>query len=350
MIRPLFVIGASRTGTTALTDYMNQHEEILVCMERYKWVYDQMDSSFFTFRRILDYEPQPRGSGKGETNTAWERHAELLANKDPSRLRWVGDKHGAEDWRFRAISENNPGAHFLITYRPIEEVVESFENRVRNPDIPALAGKDGVELGVNAWNRALRNSREYLETYEEPNGLIVSYHDFFNGFENYVPLLSEFLELEFDDSILKGWRETSGEFEGSRRKKSPMTEKKAAYIEENKDHDAEAWMLERIARQWNEPGLYKRTVGREKGRHRLINALMEQKKQEKTQNEIARRHERHADRLSGELEVESKRVIAVEEERRRLEARMGEVRSSRSYKILQGARFVRSTISKLITR
>lgn len=330
MTRPLFVVGASRSGTTALTNYVNQHEEILVCIERYKRVYDRMDASFFTFRRILDYEPRREG---GETNIARERHLELLARKDPNRLKWIGDKQGAQAKRFRAISENNPGAHFLITYRPVEEVVESFEERARESSSPVFAGKDGLKLGVEAWNRALRSSREYLETFEEPNGLVVSYHDFFGGFEDYVPLLSEFLELDFDDSILDVWRETSREFEGSRRKKEPITEGKAAYIEQNKDHGAEAWMLERVARQWTEPGLYKPAAGRGRGRP----------------GHVLRCGQR-AGRLAEELGAVSARLAAAEEERRRLEERMGEVRRSRGYRVLRGVGRVRSAISRLVKR
>ncbi len=122
MIRPLFVIGASRSGTTAVTDYLNHHEEILICRERYKRVHEEIDPGLLTYERILDYEPQREG---GETNIPREHHVELLARKDPAKLRWIGDKQPAGARRYRAISRNNPGAHFLITYRPIEEVVES---------------------------------------------------------------------------------------------------------------------------------------------------------------------------------------------------------------------------------
>lgn len=82
MIRPLFVIGASRSVTIAAMEYMNQHEEILIGRERYKRNYEQMDPALLTFDRMLDYEPQREG---GETNIPREYHVDLLAKKDEER-------------------------------------------------------------------------------------------------------------------------------------------------------------------------------------------------------------------------------------------------------------------------
>ena len=347
MIRPLFVIGSSRSGTTALTDYLNQHEEILICRERYKRVPEQIDPSLLTYDRILDYKPQRRG---GETNIPREHHVELLDRKNPAKLKWIGDKQPAESRRYRAISENNPGAHFLITYRPIEEVVESFEDRTKELDNPVFGGKDGVKMGVAEWNRAMTSAREYLETYDEPNGLIISYHDFFYRKEDYVPLLSEFLEIDFDDSILEAWANTSREFENRRRKKEPTTEAKAKYINENKDHDVDEWMLERIARQWSEPGLYKQSVGRERSRQKLAAALANQLQQERADTRELQQLERRSKQLEAEMRAERKRVKTAGEKHRNLNAKMEAVRSSRSWELLTGIGLIRSAIRRSIKR
>lgn len=347
MVRPLFVIGASRSGTTAIMEYMNQHEEILVCRERYKRNYEQMDPALLTFDRVLDYEPRREG---GETNIPREYHVELLAKKDPAKLKWIGDKQPAGSRRYRAISENNPGAHFLITYRPIEEVVESVEDRTKELDNPVFGGKDGVKLGVAAWNRAMTSAREYLESYGEPNGLIISYHKFFSRPSDYVPLLSEFLELDFGDSILQAWSDASRKFEGGRREKESITNAKAEYIEENKDHDAEVWVLERIARQWSEPGLYKQTVGRDRGRQRLAAALTAQRQQEKTEARKVQQSERRIGGLQEELAAEREKVESAEERNRDLEAQMKAVRSSRTWELLTGISHIRSAVRRSVWR
>jgi hypothetical protein len=57
-LRALFVSGCARSGTTAFSDYLNQHPELLVCRERYKYIADEITPDHFTFDRILDYKPQ----------------------------------------------------------------------------------------------------------------------------------------------------------------------------------------------------------------------------------------------------------------------------------------------------
>ncbi len=331
LARPLFVAGPSRSGTTALIDYLNQHDEVLICMERYKFVNDKVDPSLLTFERILDYEP----SREGETDVLRERHIELLGSKNPSKLKWIGDKGPGHARRYKVLSKNNPGAHFIITYRPIEEVVESFEDRAKNLDDPWIGGKDGLKMGVAAWNRALQGAREYLENDPEPNGLILNYHDFFYRNEECIPLISRFLEIEFDDSIREAWASSSRDFETRRRKKEPMTEEKAKYIEENKDHDAEAWILERIERQWSDPGLYKKSFGEESGRRSLAAALIREKDRQEEARDLGYRNvEQRAESLEAEIESARKRAEALLESNRKLEEQMNSVRNSRIWKLL----------------
>lgn len=249
-MRPLFIAGPARSGTTALADYLNQHEEILVCRERYKRVVDDIDPSFFTFGRILDYEPQPKG---GETNVPREYHEELLESKDPAKLSWIGDKHPGYVRELKTLAENNPGARFILTYRPVEEVAESFEARSKNPDDSWLGGKNGFRLGVNHWNRAMRSIREFIEGEDtDSEVLVVSYHDFFYRNEDCVPLISRFLEIEFDAAVLAAWREMSSGFEGGRRRKELPTEKQRAFLEETRDRASEEWVVRYIERQWRE--------------------------------------------------------------------------------------------------
>ena len=119
-MRLLFVGGPPKSGTTALVRYLNQHPEVLLCMERYKWVPPHLiRPDLFTFERILDYRPSPRGD-RQETNTPRDYHVELLAGKDPERLKWIGDKTPSYVEQLRWLSENNPGASFIIIYRPLE--------------------------------------------------------------------------------------------------------------------------------------------------------------------------------------------------------------------------------------
>jgi hypothetical protein len=57
-MRPLFVAGNQRSGTTALARYLNHHSQILICVERYKYVQpENITPDLFSFERILAVDP-----------------------------------------------------------------------------------------------------------------------------------------------------------------------------------------------------------------------------------------------------------------------------------------------------
>lgn len=253
-VKILFVGGPPRSGTTALVHYLNRHPQMLICMERYKWVQPHLITpELFTFDRILDYRTGQRGR-RGETNTPRKHHVELLARKNPENLEWIGDKTPAYVEKLRWLSENNPGASFILTYRPLEEVVESFEARFKDPGDAWSLG--GFEEGVELWNAAMRSARNFLDSARNLNVLIVSYHDFFYDNEALIPQLASFLDIEIDRELRAAWAAMSRSFETRRRPKEPLSDGMRAYLAANKAGAAERAVLEHIGRQREELELY----------------------------------------------------------------------------------------------
>lgn len=221
-------------------------------MERYKWVPPHLITpELFTFERILNYRT---GDGRGETNTPREHHVELLADKNPERLQWIGDKTPAYVEKMRWLSQNNPGASFILTYRPLEDVAESFEARSRDPGDSWRFG--GFQAGVEHWNAAMRSTRNFLNHARNLNVLIVDYHDFFYNNEALIPLLSSFLDIGIDQKLRATWREMSLSFEAARRPKEPLSDEMRAYLAANKDEAAERRVLKHIRRQQEDLDLY----------------------------------------------------------------------------------------------
>ena len=268
----LFVGGPQRSGTTALVRYLNRHPEVLLCNERYKWMPPRyIWPELFTFERILDYRTSPHREDREETNTPREYHAELLAGKDPGRLKWIGDKNPAYVKNLDRLSENNPGASFILTYRPLEEVAESFEARSKAPEDPWLMG--GFETGVEFWNTAMRSTRDFVESAVNLNVLILDYHDFFYDNRTTISLISRFLDIEIEQELRDAWREMSRKFETGRRSKETLSEEQRAYVEANKDREAERWVLERIQRQKQELALYSPEAASAMAEERRLSAV-----------------------------------------------------------------------------
>jgi len=240
--RPLFVAGSPRSGTTGLVSYLNRHREILICRERYKYVSPRgITPELFTFERILDFRD-------GETNQSRDAHVKLLERKDPGTLKWVGDKYPQYYKNLPTLARNNRGARFIVLYRPVEEVAESFEARASNPK-DRWPQKNGFEAGIRLWNASLQHTRSFVESRSDPRLLIVDYHRFFGASDSFIPLLSSFLDVDFDDQVRSAWAKMSSRFAEGRRTKVPISPGHERLVRELKDHEAEAWTLDHLESQ-----------------------------------------------------------------------------------------------------
>ncbi len=328
-VKPLFVCGPARSGTTAFADYLNRHQEILVCQERYKGgrARARITPDDFAFDRILDIRPEEtqRPIWKNGSEFFVKYHTELLTKKDPAKLKWIGDKGPFYVQWMDALAGNNPGARFIVLYRPIEEVVESWEARAKDPD-DHWYSHHSVEKAVETWNMALRKTREFIESSPAPRLLIIGYHDFFYRNETVVSLVSRFLGLEFDEAVTRAWREASLEFESGRRRKEQLSEEQRSFIEEHADRDAEEWVLERIEKQWIEPGLYAEESIEAKP------ALLDEMEAR------AWRLKRHLEELQEQNQREVKKLsrtlARAQKENRNLRRQLESVRASRSWRLL----------------
>ena len=344
----LFVGGPPRSGTTALVDYLNRHPEILLCMERYKWVAPRdIQPQLFTFERILDYRLALRGD-KEETNTPREYHKELLASKDLERLKWIGDKLPAYVETLDRLSENIPGANFILTYRPLEEVAESFEALSNagpeNPWWKNLRGnKDSFKIGVDYWNAAMRSTRNFIESAKNLNVLILSYHDFFYDKQVATHLLSRFLDIEIDQELRDAWGEMSRKFETDRRSKEPLSEEQQVYIEANKDKEAEQWVLNYVRRQLRDLDLYSPEATRVLARERRSSAMrvaQERAKARDLEQESKTLKERNQSlkqesKTLKERNQSLKQVVRrLRERQRNLNRQLQEIHSSRGWQLV----------------
>ena len=323
----LYIGGPSRSGTTALTSYLNRHPEMMICRERFKWIpRKDVTPEVFTFERILDFED---GYEKRDTARRKQVHQDLVNRKDPEKLRWMGDKLPAYVRTLDRLAENNPGASFILTYRPIEEVAESFEARSRNPEDAWLGGRDGFWLGIEAWNRAMRHTRDFIESGVNPNVLVVGYHDFFYRNEEFVPLISRFLDLTFDEEVLGSWREESRSFEVERREKEPMSEEQQALIDEHADREAESYVLRRIEEQHEEFDLYSPEAAR-----RLISERRRFAVRVAGERKAAKAEKRKLRARAEKVEVLAKENENLTRRARNLERQIRDIRSSRSWRLL----------------
>jgi hypothetical protein len=149
--------------------------------------------------------------------------------------------------RMESVAGNNPGARFIVIYRPIEEIAESWEPEDADD---RQNSNDGFGHAVKTWNRGLQGTRRFIRDSLIPRVLLINYHDFLYRTETVAPLISRFLELELDEISPV---ELSDEVPQSERVRSG---EKRSLIQKHANRAAEAWILDRIEKQWVKPGLY----------------------------------------------------------------------------------------------
>ena len=179
-------------------------------------------------------------------------HAGLLANRDPARLRWIGASNSDYARRMESVAGNNPGARFIVVYRPVEEIAESWEAKDADNH---QSSNNGLGREVITWNRSLQSTRRFIRESLVPRVLLISYHDFLYRTEALVPLISRFLELEFDESVTADLADEVPQ-SGRVRSEERLGREKRSLIQKHANRAAEAWILDRIEKQWEEPGLY----------------------------------------------------------------------------------------------
>jgi len=251
----LFVCGCDRSETMALADYLNQHPEILVCQERPKTQQQgEIALDLSTFERMLDFGPEETGDSapNDDGNRLIRPHAGLLANRDPARLRWIGASNSDYARRMESVAGNNPGARFIVVHRPVEEIAESWEAKDADNH---QSSNNGLGREVITWNRSLQSTRRFIRESLVPRVLLISYHDFLYRTEALVPLISRFLELEFDESVTADLADEVPQ-SGRVRSEERLGREKRSLIQKHANRAAEAWILDRIEKQWEEPGLY----------------------------------------------------------------------------------------------
>jgi hypothetical protein len=251
----LFVCGCDRSGTKALADYLNRHPEILVCEERSSTTQQgELTLDLPTFERMLDSPPEETGdpASDNDGDRLIKPHPELLANKGPARLRWIGASNSDYVRRMESVAGNNPGARFIIMYRPIEEIAESWETKDADDN---QNRSNGFGRAVKTWNRSLQGTRRFIRGSLVPRVLLISYHDFLYRTETVVPLISRFLGLEVDESVTADMSDRALQSEKVMSRET-LGRKERSLLEKHANRAAEAWILDRIEKQWKEPVLY----------------------------------------------------------------------------------------------
>lgn len=157
----VFLCGVPRSGTTALTEAINLHDEAVIGIERFKYILARaktLDEPLELFReeRFFDYRPDDtniRLAG-GKFGHIYNRAAEKFAAAEV-----IGDKVPMLYKRLPFLREHFPGCKALVILRRPDRVASSWQQRADNPK-DHWPEENDFRAGVSAWNDALKQITE----------------------------------------------------------------------------------------------------------------------------------------------------------------------------------------------
>jgi hypothetical protein len=203
----VFICGAPRSGTTAITKLLNHHPSIAIGIERYKNVpSEQLVPSVFTKERFFDFRPT-------DTNVSFVKHYTRLAKKFDN-VSWVGDKVPRYYTKYDLLLRNFPNCKIGYMLRHIHPLASSWNVRADEPTDSWPLAND-YRRAVEDWNTSIGLTLRFLERY--PDQLfVVEYERLFSGDEDVLQAVFNELGITVPDAtvvyfrkLTEGWADRS---------------------------------------------------------------------------------------------------------------------------------------------
>lgn len=200
----LIVTGVSRSGTTALAELLNAHDEICIGIERYKFQYLRLgnyDPDLFGFDRFFDFRaedtniiPAKRPHWKTVYDaiaTKWEK-ARIIGDKVPDMAPILGDFFDA-----------NPGYKYIYILRNLKDVGLSWQARADRPRDRWPAGR-GFVAACESWEKqqiAIHGLSRRPEMQQKM--LLLDYDQMFDPASQTDEAILRFLDLPPSDEFAR---------------------------------------------------------------------------------------------------------------------------------------------------
>ena len=185
----VFVMGAARSGTTAMAELLNHHPRVCLGIERFKYV-KALSPALFEEERFFAFDAKDTNILPG-LDEHWRGIYEAMRFKWPGAV-VHGDKLGAR--LLGRVLEGFPDARIVYMLRGIDGVASSWNARARKGDGRWPASND-FRAAVPSWNTVNAAALE-ARSARPSRMLVVEYERFFSGGAGPAEQLAAWLGVE----------------------------------------------------------------------------------------------------------------------------------------------------------
>ncbi len=180
----LFLGGPPRSGTTALVQLLNQHPQIALGVERYKYVYgdksrwDEIGPPLYLRPRFFDLQATDTNISLGNAkNNAYGLNGRQLLEAKFDAAQYHGDKLPSIIKFADLLNQRLGACKFIIIFRDIERMCSSWNVRAQRP-ADSWPAENDFRQAVSNYNFNVANALQHHRTDAE-RFLLVSYEKLF---------------------------------------------------------------------------------------------------------------------------------------------------------------------------
>lgn len=239
--RYLFLSGIQRSGTTALTNVMNHHEQICICVERYKKLmhferHKMFVPELFALDNLLDFSKGYTNLDPSHSDRFKGFYNDLEANYE--NLVYIGDKVPNNYPFIPYVHEVFPGARTIFIVRNLHDTACSWQARADREGDGWPEDKT-AERSLKPWNEHNATVLKMKQRHPE-DCLVVNYDTFFDGDpadNSAIKRLTDFLGLILDDPLSDAFRQARKKYASKLKgKERSLSQATLEYLEMNADN------------------------------------------------------------------------------------------------------------------
>ena len=304
----LFVAGCPRSGTTALVKILNSHYQIILGMERFKYVKKKITPNHFTKTNFLALHKQETNIFEKNRDNSYEEIDRKFQN---NKIEIIGDKYPQYYTQLEYLKTTFDPCQFLFLFRDSYEVASSFNVRAENKK-DHWPAKNDFRAAVHHWNRSLKKLHEYTKKNSDKDFYIVRYEWLYAGNITYFETILNFLGISMTEEMYQKFETMTSNWETMKCKELHLTDEMREYISTNKDSALEKWCTDLSANQFIE-NMSNNTSSllKQNGRHdiNLLHLAAHKNLQQLTQlNSVLKEKNREISNLQQQLIQSNERI------------------------------------------